>query len=186
VNIVIRTDSSLHIGLGHVVRCLVLARELKSHGHSIRFAVRVQNGDSVGWIRSQGFNVCELPASKEFVIPKSNSEYASWLKVHIELDADQLISAVKCTDLVIVDHYALGVEWEYEVKNRLNCKIVAIDDLVRKHHAELIIDQTLGRSPDEYKALNSASDILTGCDYALLNPQFIAKREQALEVNRCQ
>jgi len=184
MNIVIRADSSVHIGLGHVMRCVVLAKELKSHGHSIRFAVRPQNGDSVGWIRCQGFDVCELPPPKEYVTPKSNSDYAAWLQVPIELDADQFILAVKCTDLVIVDHYALGAEWENEVKNRLDCKIVAIDDLVRKHHAELIVDQTLMRSPDEYKAINSANDILTGCDYALLNPQFIAKREQALEGNR--
>jgi len=184
MNIVIRADSSVHIGSGHIVRCAVLAKELKSQGHSIRFAVRPQNGDSVGWIRYQGFDVCELPPPKEYVIPKNSSDYAAWLQVPIELDADQFILAVKCADLVIVDHYALGAEWENEVRNRLDCKIVAIDDLVRKHHAELIVDQTLMRSPDDYKAINSDTAILTGCDYALLNLQFAAKREDALEGNR--
>ena len=183
MDIVIRVDSSVHIGSGHVMRCLVLAKELKSHGHIIRFAVRPQNGDSIGWIRRQGFDVCELPAPKESVIPKSNSDYAAWLQVPAELDADEFILAVKRADLVIVDHYALDAEWENVVKNRLDCKIFVIDDLVRTHHAELIVDQTLMRSPDEYKAINSANDILAGCDYALLNPQFIAKREQAFECN---
>lgn len=183
MNIVIRADSSVYIGSGHVMRCVVLANELKSHGHNIRFAVRPQNGDSIDWIRCQGFDVCELPPPKEYVIPKNNFDYDAWLQVPVELDADQFISAVKCTDLVIVDHYSLGTEWEIVVKNRLDCKIFVIDDLVRKHHAELIVDQTLMRSPDEYKTINSAKDILTGCDYALLNPQFIAKREQALEGN---
>ena len=98
MNIVIRADSSVHIGSGHIVRCAVLAKELKSQGHSIRFAVRPQNGDSVSWIRYQGFDVCELPPPKEYVIPKNSSDYAAWLQVPIELDADQFILAVKCAD----------------------------------------------------------------------------------------
>jgi len=163
------------------MRSIVLAKALKSHGHSIKFAVRIQNGDSINYLRREGFQVYELPRSTECLIPKSNSDYAAWLQVPIELDADQFVSVVKSTDAVIVDHYALGAEWEKEVKSRLDCKIVVIDDLVRKHDADLIIDQTLMRTPAEYKSINNTNDILTGCDYALLNPQFIAKREQALE-----
>jgi spore coat polysaccharide biosynthesis predicted glycosyltransferase SpsG/RimJ/RimL family protein N-acetyltransferase len=60
---------------------------------------------------------------------------------------------------------------------------VVIDDLVRKHNADLIIDQTLMRTQTEYRSLNNTNDILTGCEYALLNPQFIARREQALDIN---
>tara|TARA_R110001599_G_scaffold3083_1_gene17214 strand:- start:11062 stop:12579 length:1518 start_codon:yes stop_codon:yes gene_type:complete len=183
MNVVIRTDSSIHIGLGHVMRCVVLAKELESHGHNIKFAVRRQKGDSIDYLRRQGFHVYELPLSKEHLTPKSDSDYAAWLQVPIELDSNQFISVVKCTDVVIVDHYALGFDWQREVKSRLDCKMLVIDDLVREHNADLIIDQTLMRTPAEYRSINSASDILTGCDYALLNPQFMVKREQALENN---
>jgi UDP-2,4-diacetamido-2,4,6-trideoxy-beta-L-altropyranose hydrolase len=183
MDIVIRTDSSVHIGLGHVMRCLVLARELKNNGHNIEFVTRPQHGDSIDYIRREGFLVHELPQPKECLTPRNTSDYAAWLQVPVELDAEQFVSLVKGADVVIVDHYALGAVWQKEVKNRLNCKIVVIDDLVRKHDADLIIDQTLMRTTAEYKLINGTSHILTGCDYALLNPQFIAKREQALENN---
>lgn len=181
MDIVIRTDSSVHIGLGHVMRCLVLARELNNNGHTVEFVARPQNGDSIDYIRREGFFVHELPQPKEWLTPKNSSDYAAWLQVPIALDAEQLISVVKYADVIIVDHYALGAAWQKEVKNRFDCKIVVIDDLVRKHDADLIIDQTLMRKLAEYQSINSTNNILTGCDYALLNPKFIAKREQALE-----
>lgn len=183
MNIVIRTDSSVHIGLGHVMRCLVLARELKSNSHNIEFVTRPQNGDSIDYIKQEGFLVHELLQPKEWLTPLNSADYAAWLQVPIELDAEQFVSKVKCADVVIVDHYALGAVWQKAVKIRLDCKIVVIDDLIRQHDADLIIDQTLMRTASEYQSINSTNHILTGCDYALLNPKFIAKREQALENN---
>lgn len=183
MNVVIRTDSSVYIGLGHVMRCAVLARELKINGHNVKFVTRLQDGDSIDYLRREGFYVYELPQAKQSLIPQSSSDYKAWLQVPVELDACQFVSMVGSTDLVIVDHYALGIEWQAEVKHRLACKIVIIDDLVRKHEADLIIDQTLMRTPDEYKVINTSSEILTGCDYALINPRFLAKRERAIENN---
>ncbi len=180
MNIVFRTDSSIHIGLGHVMRCIVLAHELKSQGHNVQFATRPQNGDSIDLIRGRGFIVHELPQPKEWLLPKTTSDYAAWLQVPVQLDAKHFISSVNFVDMVIVDHYALNAEWQTEVRHKLGCKIVVIDDLVREHNADLIVDQTLMRMPEEYKSTN---EVLTGCDYALLNPKFSSKRESALENN---
>ncbi|PCI56444.1 MAG: UDP-2,4-diacetamido-2,4,6-trideoxy-beta-L-altropyranose hydrolase [Gammaproteobacteria bacterium] len=179
MNIVIRADSSIHIGTGHTMRCLVLARELRKNQHSVSFAIRVQEGDSVGYIEDQGFIVHKLPSSKVNVKPMNSLDYSAWLQVPWLLDAEQFIEKINKVDLVVTDHYALDYKWQKKVKSELDCKIFAIDDLVRHHDADLILDQTLMRSSDEYKSCNA--NILTGCDFALLNPLFSHKREFTLE-----
>lgn len=179
MNIVIRTDSSINIGTGHTMRCLVLAHELKRKQHNVSFAMRSQEGDSISFIKDQGFFVHKLPTSKVNIKPKNNSDYSGWLQVPWLLDAEQFIEKINKVDLVVTDHYALDYKWQKKVKSKLDCKIFAIDDLVRHHDADLILDQTLMRTPDEYSSNNTI--VLTGCDFALLNPQFSKKREFALD-----
>jgi UDP-2,4-diacetamido-2,4,6-trideoxy-beta-L-altropyranose hydrolase len=161
------------------MRCLVLARELRKNNYNVTFAIRSQEGDSIKFIRSHNFFVHVLPLSNQALIPKTNADYSAWLQVPWKLDAQQFIDIVKRADLVITDHYALASDWQKEVKEKLACKVLAIDDLVRHHDADLILDQTLMRAQEEYSSSNTS--ILAGCDFALLNPQFSKKREFALE-----
>ena len=116
MNIVIRTDSSVHIGSGHVMRNLVLAKELERLGHKVSFASRPQEGDSIDYIKQQGFAVHELAGLDERLIPKSSDDYIAWLQVPLQTDIAQFCSIIKSIDLVVVDHYALGAEWQEEIK----------------------------------------------------------------------
>lgn len=167
------------------MRNLVLAKELARLGHDISFASRPQDGDSIDYIKQQGFTVHELARPDEWLTPKSSADYLAWLQVSPKTDIEQFCAVIKSADLVIVDHYALGAEWQEEIKSHYDCKIVAIDDLVREHSADIVIDQTLLRTPEEYLHRNNHGINLTGSEYALLHPTFSAKRELALENNVC-
>jgi len=184
VNIVIRTDASVHIGSGHVMRCLVLAQGLTTHGHRVSFACRPQTGDLVTFIENKGFCVYKLAQSETELTPATSADYAAWLQVPWQQDTLDLLTQVTAADLVIVDHYALNANWQQYIQQALNCKIMVIDDLVRSHHADLILDQTLLRRSDEYQlthdTIHHKSKVLTGCEFALLNPQFSYYREQVL------
>ena len=185
MDIVIRADASIHIGSGHVMRCLVLARELQQQGHHIRFACRRQAGNLIDFILAKGFKVLELIQAKTEWTPQNSSDYSAWLQVDWDADAASFIDEVVSADLVIVDHYALNKNWQSRVRNDLGCKIFVIDDLVRKHDADIILDQTLLRLPQEYQLANATSDMLMGCDFALLNPWFTYYREKALDLTSC-
>ncbi|PJC86299.1 UDP-2,4-diacetamido-2,4,6-trideoxy-beta-L-altropyranose hydrolase [Vibrio sp. HA2012] len=176
MKVVIRVDASVWIGSGHVMRCLVLADALQSHGCSVSFACLPQNGDMKAFISQRGYQVIELTPPKVFQTPKHSSDYEAWLQKSQAKDAIDFLECVRDADLVITDHYGIGKSWHDIIKAKRDCFIVAIDDLVREHNADLIVDQTLGRTACEYQTNGVA---LTGTKYALLNDKFALVRPQA-------
>lgn len=157
--IVIRVDSSLSIGSGHVIRCLTLAKVLKNRGFDLVFLCKEKVGDHISLV-SKDFQVISLKETA------ASSDFD---------DIKLLVGLGFSVDLMIVDHYELGADWERAAAKMLGCKLFVIDDLVRCHDANLILDQTFGREAFEYS--NSAVKILNGCKYALLKPDFQKKRE---------
>lgn len=178
MKVVFRVDASKYIGSGHVMRCLVLGDELKRKGYCVLFACTPLKGDMRSLIRERGFEVISLPQPITSTTAVNDADYQAWLQKSIAEDAYDFISSVKSADLVITDHYAIDEVWQKIVKNVINCKLFAIDDLARRHHADLILDQTLGRKPEDY--LDSDTHVLSGSQFALLPPSFFKQRQAAL------
>jgi UDP-2,4-diacetamido-2,4,6-trideoxy-beta-L-altropyranose hydrolase len=84
-------------------------------------------------------------------------------------------------DLVVVDHYGIDAVEEARIRS-MSRAVMVIDDLPeRRHHCDLLLDQTFGRSADEYTRLvPNTARVLVGSDYALLRPQFATARKAAL------
>lgn len=86
------------------------------------------------------------------------------------------------TTLLVVDHY--GLDKEFEEKCRSWAKtIFVIDDLAnRPHDCDILLDQTYGRNPSDYRPLvPEHCDILAGAEYALLRPEFSEIRDRTLK-----
>lgn len=181
LNIAIRVDASLHIGSGHVMRCLVLADALQSAGHSVIFLTRPQKGDLMEVIERRGFSIFKLSQPKHWLIPETTSDYAAWLQVDEIEDAQECIPQLNNIDLIVVDHYGIGFKWHKYAKSQHCCKIMVIDDLVREHAADLIVDQTLLRKSNEYARLNPLTNVLAGTDYAIIHPNFAKCRANNIE-----
>lgn len=192
MNIFLRVDSSLSIGTGHVVRCLNLANALRNTGAKCHFISKQHTGNVIPKIHCHGFSVSIIPGAPEpenYIVDEK-----SWLNATQAQDASDFISLVEQAsvkpDVIIVDHYSIDYEWEYSVKKQYPLvRLVVIDDLCnRPHYADVIIDQTFKRTPEEYGALNKANgQIFSGTSYALINPAFVAlsaksiKRKKALQ-----
>lgn len=183
MKVVFRVDASQYIGSGHVMRCLVLAEALRLNGHMVIFATREQNADLNVFIKKKGFNLIRLMQPSVWKVPNSTDDYEAWLQVSEIQDYQDFVTKVTEVDLVIVDHYGLNALWHTKVKETLQCKLMVIDDLVRSHKADIVLDQTLNRRTREYTDLHPCL-ALTGTDYALLKPEFASMREKML--NRSQ
>ena len=180
MKVVFRVDASQYIGSGHVMRCLVLAEALRLDGHTVLFATREQSSDLTAFIKEKGFKLIHLMQPITWQNPKNTADYEAWLQVSEDQDYQDFVSKVVNVDLVIVDHYGINALWHKKVKQTLKCKLMVIDDLVRLHNADIVLDQTLNRCQKEYTNLHSCL-ALTGTDYALLKPDFAYVRESLLK-----
>ena len=184
--VVFRTDASIQIGTGHVMRCLTLADELTRQGHECRFICREHPGHLGDVIISKGYSLTLLPAPVDtHPLQKisASDDYASWLGVTWQEDANQTRHAISTLnpDWLVVDHYGLDAQWERTLSGKER-KIFVIDDLAnRSHECNLLLDDNLGRSKTDYDSLLlNECQRLIGPDFALIRPEFLALREQSL------
>ena len=194
--IAFRTDASMLIGSGHVMRCLTLADALKPQGAECHFISREHPGHLLEAIRERGYKVNFLVAHvqtaqaaiKNIVIEASKllqePAHAAWLGSTWQNDAQETaaILADLQPDWLVVDHYALDQRWESALRPHYQ-KLMVIDDLAdRPHQCDLLLDQNLGRQPKDYANLVPAQcKLLIGPQYALLRPEFAALRAYSIQ-----
>jgi UDP-2,4-diacetamido-2,4,6-trideoxy-beta-L-altropyranose hydrolase len=182
-----RTDSSIQIGTGHVLRCLTLADELQNQGSKCLFICHDLSGNLGSLIRSRGHNLVLLSGYKvgsKCLGGSKSDNYAEWLPVTWQEDARQTVDAISGLkpDFLVIDHYALDANWERIVSNSVKYTMV-IDDLAnRMHQCTLLLDQNLGSKVSDYdKLLPKECSKLIGPHFALLRPEFAAIRQKSLE-----
>lgn len=185
MRVVFRADASIHIGTGHVMRCLTLADALRAQGAQCRFICRPHQGNLLAFIAQRGHEAIALaPPEAEFVPPLSPT-HASWLGTDWLTDAEQTRTALDSipVDWLIVDHYALDQRWEAYLSD-LYQNLMVIDDLADRPHAcDLLLDQTLGRVASDYSGHvdHAKTQFLLGPRYALLRPEFSKWRSYSLQ-----
>lgn len=151
-----RFEASPLIGAGHAMRSCVIADALKEEG----------------W-------VCKIVTSKQTV------EFIKNLKKYEFINPEDFYELSPEADLLVIDNYDLDETYEKHFRSKIK-KIFVIDDLAnRKHDCDILLDQTYGRNPVDYKALvPEHCTILAGSDYVLIRKEFIEMRSKALEKRR--
>jgi len=191
VKVVIRADASLEMGTGHVMRCLTLADALNEKGADVQFVCRNHLGNLNMYIQSKGYRVHVLELLDSISIDASTVRpdeglhlfHAKWLGVTQQKDAQdckKILNNIQ-PDWLIVDHYSIDKLWHVELKG-LYQKLMVIDDIAdRYHQCDLLLDQTYGRTADDYLHLVPGNcQMLLGSQYALLRPEFSKWREYSL------
>ena len=166
-NVIIRTDASPNIGGGHVMRCMTLADYLHKLGWTCVFKIGHQTLETVPALEQSDHHTEILDANNVF-----NPEA-------LAMSDDREI------DLIIIDHYDIGINYEQKCR-ALAKRIFVFDDLAnRVHDCDILLDQTFGRLSEEYKTLvPNTCQVLTGSKYILLRPQFFEKRKESLAARR--
>ena len=175
MNVVIRTDASLEVGTGHVMRCVTLAKQLERKGANVTFICRNYPGNSISYIQSQGFNV-HIPSVRE------NQHHWQWRRDNWTQDAHETKRIIenlnKNVDLLIVDHYGLDAKWESALRPSIK-HIMVIDDLAnRPHDCDILLDQNY------YLNLqNRYTELVSGSCIQLLGPNFVLLRDEFISID---
>lgn len=69
MTIVIRVDASIEIGSGHVMRCLTMAKNLRSHGQNVVFWMEALEGNLIDFVNKEGFkNISTFQKADLYII----------------------------------------------------------------------------------------------------------------------
>lgn len=184
MKVVFRTDASLQIGTGHVMRCLTLAGALAGHGAECHFICRDHPGNLIDFIGGKGFATHRVTVLSPVDTDAPGPAHSHWLGATQSQDADACAPILEALhpDWLIVDHYALDARWELTLAPHYR-KLMVIDDLADRPHAcQVLLDQTFGRDAADYRPLvPDACRLLCGSQYALLRPEFAALRPYSLQ-----
>lgn len=154
--ILFRADGNATIGLGHLMRLLALADQLRSLAPGI-FLVREPTSAVVQLIAAAGWEIQPLPADQPWLAE------ANWLAQ----------SFVKPTDVVVLDGYSFEANYQHRLRTS-GCGLVYVDDLLAwPVVADLLINHSPGIVAAHYQA--------TADTRFLLGPAFSLLRGPILE-----
>lgn len=150
-NILVRADSSSKIGLGHIMRDLVLCKQFK--GAKITFASRGLKGNINNKVIEAGHSLKILHSDRKSELLKVIK------KLHV--------------DLLIVDHYDIDYNYEKSLKKHSAVKIMALDDTYKKHYCDILLNHNISADKTRYKSLVPRKcEIRCGEEYTLLRDEF--------------
>jgi len=152
---VFRCDSSYIIGSGHIMRCISLAKLLNGEIHFI--------------CKKLPSNINSHIINNQFLLHEVEDSDTIFSELEI---VSEIILKIN-PDVLIVDHYSLGLSWEEYFSQRVK-KLLIIDDIARQHidtKNSAILDQNFRtKVPLEYK--KKQSTMFLGPSYCLLAEKF--------------
>lgn len=166
------------MGIGHLVRCLRIATEMRKSGISVVFVLShfakdwsgrlVERGFPIYYANHQGEESCDCDESS------SSHPEIVWNAKLQELDAMDFASLCKTLEIsvVVVDHYGLDAVWERTVSKSV-AKLVVLDDLAnRRHDCDILVDYNFSERASRYEGLvPSKARVLLGVKYAPLTEE---------------
>src|ERR1700722_2547794 len=173
MNFLFRTDASLTMGTGHVMRCIALAQAAHDAGGRIAFALAESTPGVQARLASE---LCEvlLLSSAACCAPGS------------EKDAQETIALARerATDWIVVDGYQFSADYQRALK-AAGFDILFIDDYGHASHywADVVLNQNAYATESLYEGREPYTRLLLGADYCLLRREFFPwcgwKREVA-------
>jgi UDP-2,4-diacetamido-2,4,6-trideoxy-beta-L-altropyranose hydrolase len=160
--LILRADASVAMGTGHVMRCLALAQAWQDEGGECIFAMAEAPQAVKRRLRAEKCEVVVIGAP-----PASEEDIACLL----ELGASHRAS------WVVVDGYQFRVNYQRALK-AAGLRVLVVDDggRCRDYCADLVLDQGLDSSEDQYRNREGYTRLMLGTRYVMLRREFRAWR----------
>lgn len=167
--IAIRADGGVSVGMGHIMRCLNLALELKKAGCEVFFISRYNEG--INKILCQGFDVVRIGNIDNAIIT-NGFDYGN--EDHLELEAQEIISIIKehNVDMLVVDSYNVNEKYLYSIKDNVR-KLCYVDDINKFNYpVDILINGNITGSLYNYIKYQIDETMLLGTEYNLTRAEF--------------
>jgi len=154
--ILFRCDSSSTIGLGHVKRCLVLAKRLEEQNKDLHIA----------------FSTLDLKGNINQEILKNGFVIYFLKDTNVNFLND--ILKKQGIDFLIIDSYDIDDVFEKNIKSKnQKLKILSFDDTLKTHNVDIVLNHGIQAQRSAYKKLVSKEcKVLCGSKYTLLRDEF--------------
>ena len=156
--LVIRADSSVAMGTGHVMRCLALAQAWQESGGEVLFVTAELTPTISRRLHNEGMKIAMLTSASTSendaheVAALARKERATW---------------------IVVDGYHFNSAYQRSIKNA-GFRLLLVDDNGQygPYCADVILNQNAYARQQMYLSCDPAAKLLVGPDYALLRKEF--------------
>jgi len=156
LRLLIRSDASPSIGIGHIMRDLVLAERLRREGFEVAFASLQLPERLAAAIAGSGYVLHRL----------AFGEAAELVGLLARLQSDW----------VVFDHYGIDADFEAAVRSALPVRVLAFDDTYRPHDCDILLNHGIQARASRYRGLvPKGTKVLCGSPYTLVRPAFLAR-----------
>lgn len=152
----IRADSSATIGLGHIMRDLVLAQGLEGE---VLFACQALEGNIIERIP---YEVKRLSSN----------------------DVEELIELIQSlhVSFLVIDHYGIKEADERRIKEATNVKMLVFDDTYEPHCCDILLNHNVCADASRYEGLIPKNcELRCGSAYTLIRDEFKAEKHHVRE-----
>jgi UDP-2,4-diacetamido-2,4,6-trideoxy-beta-L-altropyranose hydrolase len=167
-SVVIRTDGSDKIGVGHIMRSLSLAQELKMEGYNVVFATVPYKGWVIEKIQEENFRIEKLKIQ--------NNE---GLKLDI-VSTEKILRSFNAKWL-IMDNYYFDYSYQKFFKDS-GYFLLNIDDTAKtKFCSHIIVNHGIQAKKLSYRT-ETHTKLLLGPKYALLRREFLNDKRKSKDI----
>jgi UDP-2,4-diacetamido-2,4,6-trideoxy-beta-L-altropyranose hydrolase len=161
--LIIRTDASTFMGIGHVMRCLALAQAFQDSGGRVVVAMAQSTLSILKRLDAEGIEVVRLSS-----IPGSMQDAIEFSCVALSRQASW----------AILDGYQFDSDYQLSLKEA-GLKTLVVDDMGECEHyySDLVLNQNAHADATMYRNCESYTTLLLGPRYAMLRREFNSWRE---------